>query len=134
MYQLFCMPMLFITAMWTHKNRCDPISRTNTGSVRAAAKSTSRLNAASSAVFFAADSSDMMAVSAAARASYPASAIAPIRAARSAVPVTVARSVARLTLATVTPGTVFKARSTRATQEAQVIPSMTISIGRVGTS
>jgi hypothetical protein len=37
--------------------------------------------------------------------------------------VTSARSVARFTVAPVTPGTVFNARSTCATQEAQVIPS-----------
>ena len=40
---------------------------------------------------------------------------------------TVACSVARLTSASVTPGTFFRAFSTRATQEAQVMPS----IGRV---
>ena len=37
---------------------------------------------------------------------------------------TLADSVARLTLALATPCTCFKARSTRATQEAQVMPSM----------
>ena len=41
-----------------------------------------------------------------------------------AVAFTVARSVARLTLTSLTPATAFKAFSTRVTHEAQVMPSM----------
>jgi len=45
----------------------------------------------------------------------------------------VARSVARLTLASVTPGVALRAFSTRPTQEAQVMPSTTSSVLAVGT-
>ena len=57
-----------------------------------------------------------------------------VSAARSADPVTVARSVARFTVADVTPGTDNSARSTLATQDAQVIPSIVMSTGLAGTS
>jgi hypothetical protein len=55
---------------------------------------------------------------------------APIRAAGSAAPVIVAFSVARLTLAA-TPGNLFSFFSTRAAQDAQVMPPIASSTGRV---
>ncbi|MNX87599.1 hypothetical protein D3C86_1195310 [compost metagenome] len=48
--------------------------------------------------------------------------------AASTLPWIVARSVARLTTASVTPGTAFRARSMRPTQEAQVMPSIDSSV------
>ncbi|MCY1550002.1 hypothetical protein D9M68_862140 [compost metagenome] len=61
-------------------------------------------------------------------ASYPASLTAEIRIAASTLPWIVARSVARLTTASVTPGIAFRARSMRPTQDAQVIPSIDSSV------
>ena len=133
-YQLFCISIVFIMAMWTDMNRCDPISRTKTGNERAAAITKSRFSNASSAAFFAVAPSCAAIAGAAGRASYPASATARVSAATSADPRTVARSVARLTVADATPGTDANARSTLATQEAQVIPSIARSMGFAGTS
>src|SRR5689334_13281256 len=53
--------------------------------------------------------------------------------AASSPPLTVARSVARLTDADVTPGTLSSDFSTRATQEAQVMPSISMETGLVWT-
>ncbi len=64
---------------------------------------------------------------------YPTALTAWSRAAGSTVPSTRAVSVARFTLASVTPGTALSARSTRATQEAQVMPSMLNSCETAGT-
>ena len=50
------------------------------------------------------------------------------------MPVIVARSVARFTFATLTPGTAFSAFSTRLTHEAQVIPSIDNSVAASATS
>ena len=96
-YQLFCMPIVFITAICTQVNRCDPISSTNTGRLSAAAIRRSRIRALSSAALRKVTSSDRWAADTATRASYPASSMARIRAAGSACPITCARSVARLT-------------------------------------
>lgn len=60
--------------------------------------------------------------------------MAAIRSATAATPRTVARSVARLTVASVTPGTALSAFSTRPTQEAQVMPSTASSTVPAGTS
>jgi hypothetical protein len=59
-------------------------------------------------------------------ASYPAAAMAVARSAIDTAPetaVTRARSVARFTCAPLTPGTCFSARSTRPTQDPQVMPA-----------
>jgi hypothetical protein len=53
---------------------------------------------------------------------------------RSGATVTVARFVARLTLASATPGTFLRTRSTRPTQAAQVMPSMSRSWVMAGAS
>ena len=55
-------------------------------------------------------------------------------AATGASPLTVARSVARFTLAERTPGTAFSARSTRPTHEAQLISSTCSTTVLSGTS
>lgn len=64
----------------------------------------------------------------------PASSMAWISNLASTPPSTTARSVARLTRAAVTPGTVRSARSTRPTQDAQVMPSMASSVLMIGTA
>ena len=83
----------------------------------------SRLRSRRSASLRSAVSSSPVALASIGRAVYPALAIVAMSACKSAAPRTLARSIARLTVASVTPGMAFIARSTRPTQDAQVIPS-----------
>ena len=125
--QLSRWPIVAMTQSCMPGIRCEPISSTNTGSVSASAIHTARRSAASSAAASASRAPSL--TSAAGLAPKPAFCTAATRAAVGTPPAssTWARREARFTLAVTTPGTRCSTFSTRPTQAAQLMPSMSSS-------